>query len=113
MHMLMLKKPCTDCRESYCDYRRCKAYRRWFCDSWEVYRRYGRYQDWKRSLHTAPSFTYLHPDHYRRYLQEGPCAGCSSADRCTVVCHLYWQWWDQRMVWLWRKLCNRAGEVVV
>ena len=109
--MLMLKKPCDGCGESYCDYRHCKPYRRWFCDTWEVYQRYSRYQNWKRSLYTARSFTYIHPDHYRRYLQEGPCPACSCEAGCTVACDLYWRWWDQRMAWLRWKLRNQSQEV--
>lgn len=109
MHMLIEQSPCIGCTSSYCDYRHCKRYHKWFCDTWNVYACYGRYLCWKRSLHTARIFTYLHPDHYRRYLQQGPCPGCSREADCDFACHLYWQWWDQRMVWLRRKL--EQGEV--
>lgn len=38
-----------------------------------------------------------HPDAYRRWLEEGPCASCPCNARCDEICHLRARWWDARM----------------
>ena len=39
----------------------------------------------------------LHPDAYRRWLENGPCVGCPCEKHCDEICSLRARWWDARM----------------
>lgn len=39
----------------------------------------------------------VHPDAYRRWLENGPCVGCPCEGHCDEICSLRAKWWDARM----------------
>lgn len=51
----------------------------------------------------------IHPDAYRRWLEQGPCVGCPCEPMCNQVCHLRARWWDARMERV-RKCMDLAGD---
>ena len=40
---------------------------------------------------------YMHPDEYRRYLEQSPCEGCFAKNLCDTPCQRYLLWYDARM----------------
>ena len=38
-----------------------------------------------------------HPDEYRRYLQQHPCADCKANSFCDQPCDVYLQWYNARL----------------
>ena len=39
----------------------------------------------------------VHPDVYRRWLEQGPCVGCPCQNHCDEICSLRAKWWDARV----------------
>lgn len=39
----------------------------------------------------------VHPNAYRRWLEEGPCVNCPCELRCNAICSLRAKWWDAKM----------------
>ena len=44
----------------------------------------------------------MHPDAWRRWIQQGPSVGCPCSAWCDRICTLRAQWWDDR-VGRWRR----------
>ena len=87
-----------------CDYKLCRNYKKWLCDSWNQFRRHTRHNYWDCHTDGGDKLTYVHPDVIRRYLQDGPCRRCGCAEICDTPCEKYCRWWDARMAVLKRKL---------
>lgn len=39
----------------------------------------------------------VHPDSYRRWLEQGPCVDCPCQSHCDEICSLRANWWDARI----------------
>ena len=46
----------------------------------------------------------MHPGDWRRWLEKGPCPGCSCQEWCDRICHLRARWWDDHMERLRKQL---------
>ena len=93
--------PCNECKKSHCSYERCAEYCRWLNMAWGEFGRNAPHNYWLRR--SDDKLYYIHPEVYRRYLQEGPCGRCANRCCCETPCAKYWHWWDARMVFLRRK----------
>lgn len=93
--------PCLKCEREACkengsQFRECRDWLTWFRWWWKRFR---------VSLIAAPQnvqfnadkFCYSHPDHVKRYLRNGPCAGCAAVQSCDTPCRAYLRWYDARM----------------
>ena len=49
-------------------------------------------------------FRYLHPEEWKRWIEQGPCPDCPCRDHCAHVCTLRACWWDDRMEALRKRL---------
>lgn len=108
--MRKIQYPCNACAKGVCDYRRCKAYRRWLNGAWQQFGRYENRPYWASSPDQEEKLLYVHPEVFRKYLQDGPCGRCACSDFCDSPCRHYWLWWDARMIWMKRKLQDIPKE---
>lgn len=46
----------------------------------------------------------VHPEAYRRWVEQGPCVSCPCGLFCNRICSLRARWWDARMERVRRQL---------
>lgn len=56
------------------------------------------------------SLRYVHPETFRRWLEEGPCKGCPCERHCDEVCALRARWWDARVARLRTEMSTGDGS---
>lgn len=100
--------PCLNCKENHCDqsgsgYRRCSAWRTWFCWWWK---RFPKMLTETKSSACDDKFRYAHPDTIIRYIMTSPCDSCSASVNCDKPCRAYLEWYDVRMEIFRKKWAN-------
>ena len=93
--------PCLNCDRESCkengsQFRECRKWLTWFRWWWKRFRGALKVVPQEQSTNTE-KFYYSHPDHVKRYLQFGPCAGCSAEQNCDTPCKAYLRWYNARM----------------
>lgn len=93
--------PCGKCTSPRCSvsgdgYKNCQAYHTWLNWWWKRFKViYFRTE--KPNSMPQEKFTYEHPDHTRKWLEDGPCNDCRIAESCDTACAAYLRWYDARM----------------
>lgn len=91
-----MKYPCDTCGESYgCT--GCGKWKAWYLQRQAQINAYAKKVYEEQSRLPENKFCYNHPDTVKRWLREGPCAGCKAEEVCDTPCPAYLRWYDARM----------------
>ena len=96
-----MRKPCIGCSRvadpQNCEDKSCRAWRRWFVESWDSMRREPRLC--RETMPKIPEGTVIGGQHYalphrvRSYLGTDPCCGClCPRDLCVIPCRVKRSW---------------------
>ena len=101
-----MKYPCDTCGES-CGCAGCGKWKKWYRQRQRAINAYAKEAcAVKERPLPENKFCYNHPDTVKRWLKNGPRAGCNAEAVCDTPCPAYLRWYDARIEIARRKLGN-------